>query len=281
MTPFSASDAALEGFRVVREHWRLVVGWAIFNLMAMIAMVCATVVVLLVIGFALTASGDGEGTAKMIGGVVSALFGGFGTFAIEVVVVAGLFRALLRPEEPGFLHLRLGADEIRLLLVWLVMLIAGVLLVTFGLVVVRVLTASYGLGAGVAAGALIFALLVWLALRFSLAAPMTFADRKLRIGESWGLTRGRVVPLLGMSVITFCLLAIVFIVGWLLLFVLIGSVSGFRELGLISLSDPQHLVERPGAFLLQLSGQLLFAPVMWVITQAPLLAAYKAFRDPA
>ena len=32
MAAFSPSDAALEGFQVLRRHWRVVVGWAAFNL---------------------------------------------------------------------------------------------------------------------------------------------------------------------------------------------------------------------------------------------------------
>ena len=34
---FSASDAALEGFQVLHRHWRVVVGWAGFNLLALLA----------------------------------------------------------------------------------------------------------------------------------------------------------------------------------------------------------------------------------------------------
>ena len=56
MTPFSASDAALEGFQVIRRHWRVIVGWAVFNLLAIMAVVVAFVIV--GVGYAIIAGGD-------------------------------------------------------------------------------------------------------------------------------------------------------------------------------------------------------------------------------
>ena len=44
MSAFSASDAALEGFQMLRTHWRVVVGWAVFNLLALVAMIVITVI---------------------------------------------------------------------------------------------------------------------------------------------------------------------------------------------------------------------------------------------
>jgi hypothetical protein len=112
--------------------------------------------------------------------------------------------------------------------------------------------------------------------RFSLAAPATFAAGRLRIASSWKLTRGRTAPLLGMNVLALCLLAMVAVVGWFALWLLVGSVSGFRDLGLSSLSDPESINSRPMAALVQIVGEILYAPVLWAISQAPVVAAYRA-----
>ena len=45
------------------------------------------------------------------------------------------------------------------------------------------------------------AVAVWLAVRLSLVAPMTFAEQKIAIKESWAMTKGRFWPLLGMAVL--------------------------------------------------------------------------------
>ena len=45
MEAFSPSDAALEGFQVLRRHWRVVIGWAAFNLVGMGAIIAAALMV--------------------------------------------------------------------------------------------------------------------------------------------------------------------------------------------------------------------------------------------
>ena len=36
MSGFSASDAALEGFQVLRKQWRIVLGWCLFSVLAFV-----------------------------------------------------------------------------------------------------------------------------------------------------------------------------------------------------------------------------------------------------
>jgi len=69
LSRFSASDAAVEGFRVIRSHWRLVVGWALFNVLGLIA---ATVLAAVLIGIAAVASTT-SATAGTVGGAVGGL----------------------------------------------------------------------------------------------------------------------------------------------------------------------------------------------------------------
>src|SRR5262249_23878312 len=124
MIPFSASDAALEGFNLIGRRWRVILGWAGFNLLALVMLVVLTVLLTLI---AAAAGGGDEHPARILasGGIFVGSVGG------GAVIGAGVFRLELRPDEPAFLHLRFGADEIRLILVWLIT-IAGVSLVAWG-----------------------------------------------------------------------------------------------------------------------------------------------------
>ena len=45
----------------------------------------------------------------------------------------------------------------------------------------------------------VYGVVIRVSLRLSMAAPMTFAERKLRIFESWELTKGHTLSLLGVG----------------------------------------------------------------------------------
>ena len=274
MSRFSASDAAVEGFRVIRAHWRLVVGWALFNVLGLIA---ASILAAVMIGIAAVASTTSE-TAGTVGGAVGGLVLAFAAFAVEVMIVAALFRMLLREEPPGFLHLRFGPDELRVAAVWLVMLSAFVAGGLLALYLSGLAGRAGGWRIGVPAILVLFGALAWLALRLSLAAPVAVAERRIGFAASWRLTKGHTASLLGMAVLTFCLLAMIMVLAWLALALISGAATGWRDLGLLLRTDADALTERPGFYVAQLLAQFLFAPVLWVISQAPLVAAYRALK---
>lgn len=273
MIRFSASDAALEGFQMLRTHWRVIAGWALFNLLALVAMVVVTVI--LGVGIGLAAGIDqASGAAGVIGGVV----GGLVTGLIETALIVGVYRLMLRPGDPGFLHLRLGRDEGRLFLVGLiyicgVALFAGVAYVLTGL-----------LGFLGAAGHIVGALLVvaaggWLALRFGLAGPISFAERRVDFGKSWRLTKGQIWPLLGMWFLNFCLVMFVWLALYLAVFVLSGLLTGFH--GFAPADDSEALQSHPGRYILEAIIPILALPALLMLSQAPWVAAYRALSQPA
>ena len=106
MTSFSASDAALEGFQLIRRRWRVVLGWAGFNLIALVMLVVLSAVLSVVAG---AVSGGGAGGREAL--ALAGLLIGFSIFFAQAILAAAVFRVELRPEEPAFLHLRLGRDE--------------------------------------------------------------------------------------------------------------------------------------------------------------------------
>lgn len=272
MRGFSASDAALEGFQVVRTQWRVVLGWCLFSVVSFVGLV---VMAFLAIMVATLAAASRE-QAGMLGGVVGGLVFGLGGAAIQWVVLTALYRLELRDEAaPGLYYLRFSKDEARLFGLWLTLLAAFVGLMTGGYILLRALEAVSGPAAAV--GALAFlAGMVWLAIRVSLAGPANFATGRFGLADSWRLTKGRFWALLGMIVLALCLLVLIAVVLFILTAVVQAAIGGFRSFAPVSLSDPQALAERPGAYVFGLIAELVIAPLYLVIGQTPLVAAYKA-----
>jgi hypothetical protein len=138
----------------------------------------------------------------------------WGTF-VKAILCAAVFRALLEPSQSRFAYLRLGAQELWLTLLFLVesvlayiLIVITTLLVVFPAIIVGVAGGHGGQGAagGVLTACVLgfaaLAVLIWIGLRLSMAAPMTFADRQFRLFESWTLTRGSAARLLGVGVLT-------------------------------------------------------------------------------
>lgn len=264
MTAFSASDAALEGFDLIRRRWRVVLGWAAFNLLALIMLVVVTVMASFV-------SAAVTGGAKAPVAAVAALVGGLGGLFTQAILAAGVFRAEMRPEEPAFLHLRFGGDELRLVAVWLITLTGGW--------VVGWLAALLGHAIGV--GGLWIGLLaaiagVYLGLRFLLAAPVSFVERRIDFVRSWRLTRGRAAALLGMTALSFSLIALMMLVVFVALGLIAAGTAGFDGLaGVFGGADA--LQRHPGLYLLEFVVEVILTPVLWTVAMAPLCAAYRAF----
>jgi hypothetical protein len=277
MTSFSASDAALEGFQVIRTQWRVALGWCLFSIVGFVGLVIVAFFVILAAAFVVT-SKEQAGTA---GGLIGAVVLGLGGAAIQGLIVVALYRMRLRPgAAPGLYYLRVSRDEGRLLGLWIVMGVAFVALMMAGFPLLRALEPVGGLA--VWTGTLAYlAFLVWLAIRFSLAGPANFATGRFGLADSWRLTRGRFWALLGMTVLALCLLLLIAVVLFILTAVVQAAIGGFHTLAPVSLADPQALAERPGAYAFALVAELVIAPLYLVIGQAPFAAAYKALSAEA
>jgi len=269
MERFSPSDAAFEGFRVLQRHWRVVVGWALFNIVAEVAMIVVTVVV----AFGVSAAGGPAASTA------SAVLGGFiwlcGATLIAAMLVAGLYRLMLRPGEPGFLHLRIGRDELRLVAVWAVMAIAAFVFLGF-VVVLQRFAGPARLVVWLAAGAVG----VWLALRFMLTPVAGFAERRLGFGPAWRLSRRQGWSLLGMAVLAVCFIALIVLFASLIVLLAIGFSAGFGAL-FETLGDADALRTHPALYLGETAFELLLAPALMVLGAAPVVSAWQALTgDP-
>lgn len=268
MARFSPSDAAFEGFRVLQRHWRVIVGWALFNIVAEVAVIVVTAVVAAAASLAGAAS---NGVASGIGGLVWVC----GAAVITAMLVAGLYRLMLRPQEPGFLHLRIGRDELRLIAVWAVMGIAAFLFLGAVVVVQR-----FARPARLAVWLVAAVIAIWLSLRFALTPVTGFADRRLGFGEAWRLSRGQVWSLLGMGVLAACFIGLILIFTWLIVAVVVGLTAGFGTL-FQSLTDAEALKAHPALYLGEAGFELVLTPVLMVLAAAPAVAAWQAITGDA
>jgi hypothetical protein len=129
-----------------------------------------------------------------------------GGLFVGAMIQGAVFRSILEPDHKGFFSLRFGSAEVSLLLLTLlyIPIFFGVWLVSAAVLGGLFLAAHaiHGLAGGLIAfvGCVAYGLaLMWLALRFSLAAPMTFAERHVRFLGSWTLTKGEGWRLFGLA----------------------------------------------------------------------------------
>lgn len=129
--------------------------------------------------------------------------------AVRAILTAAVFRAVLEPDNDRWFYLRLGAQElwmaVMIVVIWILMslvsfpaamlIVPVVMFAAVGaqgdptLVILPTLIAVLGL----------MAVFAWLLVRFSMALPMTFAQKQFRLFESWTMTRGQTWRLLGVG----------------------------------------------------------------------------------
>lgn len=276
MSKFSPSDAALEGFRLVRERPGTILAWSgiYFLGILMIALVMVFTLREDVVKFVKAGGMESGDFARL----TVALEHSWPAFLLVMLLVVGLYsvisggvyRLVLRPEEPGFLHLRLGADEVRLVIVNTLMIGLGAVFLFVPSVLAFSMPAGSGFGAVILGLGVAF-MMTWIGTHLLLAAPMTFAVQKISILESWRLTKRCFWPLLGMI-----LLAIIFyVIIWLLLSIISAA--------FIALAGGQQAIMNPDKltgfafvpFIFTMMVQLLM-PVLQIVTIAgPIAFAYR------
>jgi len=119
---------------------------------------------------------------------------------LHTMVGCAIFRAVLRPDDEGFFYFKLGGDEWRMFLASLALvgLMFGILLVLGGVIGAATLAGEAWAALAIFLGTLLGLVgMTYAGVRLSLALPMTFAERQVRVLSAWSLTRGLFWPLLG------------------------------------------------------------------------------------
>ena len=213
MTAFSATDAALEGFRITRERPKVVLIWAVF---AFLVSICSAVY-LIAIGQdarAVIEASSAEQPAdlatfgKAMGDLLPMMVMGL---AVQCVMAGAVYRILLRPEDKGFAYLKLGMDEARLAaLTFIYVLLASVTMfvVVLAAALIAVIASAAGqnvaLLVAVATEIFFLGLLFYVGVRLSLAPAITFAERRIALFDSWKLTHGQFWRLTGAYALAIC-----------------------------------------------------------------------------
>lgn len=295
---FSATDAAFEGFRLVRRNPIALVVWSALYLILSLSSLYAS---------AQSLSGM-VAMNQMIEGMESSppasfedmfpIFEAYGqamshtlwlmpiSLVVGSVIYAAVARGVLSPNDKAFGYVRLGMDEVRVFVVSVVITIAAVLIyllaiagvVTLGVIAVATEQAWMGLLVVVGIFAAI-ALMVWLAVRWSLAIPIVVAEKRFAFFDSFALTKGQFWPLLGMAIIA----GLLSVVIWFLSMIVVMPVSMMSGMGMMAAmgasTDPAAMLEafdptNPWMIATAVLNAIIYALMVGVV-YAPFGAAYR------
>lgn len=257
MQQFSVTDAALAGFRMVREHPRTI---AIWGVLLMVLSALSTILLIAVGGPELQAFSEMDPAsmadlaemAKVMAPMAPImLLSSVLNLVVSAVVVTGVMRMILRPGDSATAYLRLGADELRqgVALFLYYVLILGIYFgaVFVGAVVIGVISAASG-GQGVLVGLavlivvpVIFGITAYAMVRFSFAGVLTFAQGRITVMGSLPLTKGRFWPLMGTYLLAFVLFMIVYAATLVLGTAIAAIFGGLTGAGAVFESDISSL----------------------------------------
>ncbi|ATQ42482.1 hypothetical protein [Caulobacter mirabilis] len=293
MTQIRPLDAALEGLRIIRHKPGLVLAWTGFYLLSALGLIGVLLVGLgpKVMTLAPVAQGGERDLDQLFARFgLSAVVAFLAAIILTTMLAGAVYRSILRPEEKQHSYLQIGGDELRLLILSLVVVFAVAAIsavyggVVFGLAN-RLSGFAYGLVTFLASvGGVVLTL--WLAVRLSLSAAMTFSQRKVRLWQAWKLTRGHAPRLLAMWGLTVVFVFVVTIVAATLSWVVAGVLGFFTTLAQIDPGNLSHLspgvaLAVLGQLLIQLAIQVLVLVLLLVVAYAPPARAYLQLKDQA
>jgi hypothetical protein len=282
MTLLSPTRAALAGFRIMRRQPLVVLAWAVFSLVMLPLLGLLVKVGLGEKQRADVALRSGSADPREILDMVSQL-GGVMILLILLALVLGamlsaaIMRAVLQPEQRAFAYLRVGREDVRLLVVSLIHWAAALMVTVIpgGIVALATtLLAGTPVGGwvGFLGGLVVIGLSTWVAVRLSLLAPHAFIAGHIDPRAAWLLTHGQFFRLLAMVVIVIAACVGVSILGTTVSGIVVAVIGGGLEDNV-----PQSVGGNP-RLILSLLANLLLAPVFLtlqavIVTAAP-AAAY-------
>ena len=291
---FSATDAAFEGFRLARRTPVTILFWAAaYILFSLLFFALAGGSFAALMAAANDIQGLSNPTPQDFEPILAAYAGFMWTvpfsIVLSVVLYTAAIRAVVRPEESRFGYMRLGMDEVR---VFVVSLVLGILAAVLYFVVVMVAAILAGVMGAVAQdagpvmtllafllGFLVLGLFIWLAVRFSLALPITVAERKFAIFDSWNVTKGHALGLFLMTLIMIVMGIVVSILVWVVLLPLMFFSGGISALAGMEGADFGQIMSAMGpAIVIYVLCNSIISALCLAIFMAPYAAAYRDIR---
>jgi len=290
MTGFSATDAALEGFRITRERPKALLAWTVFCFAVSIAGVLITVNMPKEARAALEALQSNQTpdlTALMEALAILSPMLLFG-LAVQCIMAAAVYRIILRPGDEKFSYLRLGKDELRLMALTVIYLVLGVMMlaavqIAVGIIAFAASVAGQGAMMFVGSVAELFTLGVffYVGVRMSLAPVITFDKGRLAILDSWAVTHGQFWRLFGAYALAICCVFVVAILV-MMLFLLVSmiimvSMGGtIADLTQVIQPDEATLKSYLNPFMIAyMAVGSVFTAVYYAVIAAPGAMAYK------
>jgi len=282
MAGFSPSDAALEGFRLIRRRPGTLLAWSGIYFASVLVIGVAMMVsmgprFIDMLKKGQLVSNDPEAFAVLLeqswpAFVVVLLM----TVLLMSVIMGGIFRLVLGRDERGLAHLRLGPDELRMSAVNLGLVGIGMAFLVFGLLTTRLAATQGGL-LGFLVGAAVLFLTIWVGVRLSLVTPMTFDTGRVAFRSAWRLTRGRFWPLLGMIVLAVIFYVMVWILAAIVTLVVVAIAGGEQ-----AIQDVSALSIVAGiAALVTIVMQALLQVLQIVMIYGPFAVAYRQISGDA
>ena len=283
------ADVAFQGFRLVWKKPLVLLAWALFYVVAIIVLIVGAALIVIV------ANGGNEAAWDDPGKIWFAfLFFVVGFLVLGAVLLCAAYRMVLRPEAGAWAYLRLGLTELRmtgLLLALIVIAIVVALLLSL-IMGMFVMILFGGSPSGGAVGSVVTSLIVWaliafLSVRFSLAGVVNFAEGRFGLSDSWDLTRGNFWRLFAIY-----LILLVWLIGISLLGAFIGGVvqqalgmpnpwAALMPAGTAATPAEVTPVNQLTGSLVVLGINVVLSAANTMILYAPHAAAYRALTRPA
>ena len=271
MTEFSASEAIGSGFRTMQRRPAAILAWAAAYfvggvlpqglLWAKLApLMAARPVDPQAMAAAMSGMGAWAPLMWLVGIVVSS------------VLYGAAFRAVLTPDDDRFLYLRLSRREL-----WLgLTMLAIVILFLVGSLITAVVIGLVGRNLpGVVVFLLALACIggfIWLAMRFSLATVMAFAQSRFVFSQTWSLTAGHALKLSGVALAVLCIMIGIEMAVILPIGLALGFSGALRGLSAGAPPQPGQMLPWIAVFCI---GVSLFGAVIIAVAGSPWASIYR------
>ena len=289
---FSATDAAFEGFRMTRRKPMIVVWWAqayVVFFAGLLALASGPIVQMIAEMERLEGLSDPQfSDFRTIGGLYFSLVAWImpASLVFGAVINAAVARAVLRPAASAFGYMRLGMDEVRVLVVTLVLgIVFGIIMAVGGAAIgfIAGFAGASGMSAlwlAVVLGVIaLIVLAIWLMARFSLAVPIVVAERRFAFVDSFALTKGRFWPILGMAILAGVMSLLVGLLGSIIAQAVTMMTGGLNVLADMEEANLEQILRAAWPALLGWGViNALISALQLAIIYGPFSAAYVALK---